>query len=575
MSEVPREPGRAVLSPERRREDLDAIGRTTFDIVVVGGGITGAGIALDAATRGCSVALLEADDWAAGTSSRSSKLIHGGLRYLEQLHFGLVREALRERSLLLERLAPHLVRPVPFLFPLRHRAWERAYVGAGLRLYDAFAGVLRAPGDARIAPHRHLSRREVLVAAPALRAAGLRGGLAYYDAEVDDARYALEVVRTAAAYGALALTRARVVGFLGDQDTVRGVIVRDEEGGTEVEVRARGVICAGGVWTAQMQSVAGVSNGLRVRRSKGVHLIVPRARLPLTTGLIVRAGKSVLLVIPWGGHWIVGTTDTEWTLESNEPVATAADIRYLLDRLNAELAVALTETDVVATYAGLRPLLEGRARSTAELVREHAVVRPRRGLTVVAGGKYTTYRVMAADAVDLALRDLGGAVPTSETATLPLLGAARRDEDAAPTDLARRVGLAPERAAHLAARYGALASEVAAAVADDATLAEPIPGAEDYLLAEARYACSHEGALGLADVLERRTRIAIEYPDRGASAAVTVAEALAPVLGWRPDDVTRAVDAYRRRVAARRAAESAPDDARAQAELADAGAGRG
>lgn len=572
MKEVLPETGRAVLSPERRRESLDAIAHTTIDVVVVGGGITGAGVALDAVTRGCSVALLEADDWAAGTSSRSSKLIHGGLRYLEQLHFGLVREALRERSLLLERLAPHLVRPVPFLFPLRHRAWERAYVGAGLRLYDAFAGVVDVPGDARIAPHRHLGRREALAAAPGLRDAGLRGGLVYYDAQVDDARYALEVVRTAAAYGALVATRARVVGFLGDKNGVRGVAVRDEESGTEFEVRARSVICAGGIWTAQLQSVAGVSDGLRVRRSKGVHLVLPRARLPLDTGLIVRSGKSVLLVIPWGRHWIVGTTDTEWTLESNEPVATAADVGYLLDRLNAEFAVAISEADIVATYAGLRPLLKGRAASTARLGREHAVVRPRPGLTVVAGGKYTTYRVMAADAVDLALADLGRVSPASETAAIPLLGAARSDEDGSLTNVVRRVGLAPQSLERLKARYGALASEVVAVMAGDATMAEPIPGAEDYLLAEARYACSHEGALGLGDVLARRTRIAIEYSDRGGSAAAAVAGALAPVLGWSADDVAREVDEYRRRAAAQRAAESAPDDASAEAELASAGA---
>ncbi len=574
MKETLPETGRAVLSPERRRESLDAIAETTVDIVVVGGGITGAGVALDAVTRGCSVALLEADDWAAGTSSRSSKLIHGGLRYLEQLRFGLVREALRERALLLERLAPHLVRPVPFLFPLRHRAWERAYVGTGLHVYDALAGVLRSQGDARIVPHRHLDRREVLAAAPGLRDAGLRGGLTYYDAEVDDARFALEVVRTAAAYGALVATRARVTGFLSDKGGVRGVVARDEESGTDLEVRAKSVVCAGGVWTTPLQIAAGVSDGLQVRASKGVHLVLPQERLPLSMGLIVRAGKSVLLVIPWGRHWIVGTTDTEWTLESHEPVATAADVHYLLDRLNAELAVSVSASDIVATYAGLRPLLAGRAASTSELGREHVVVRPRPGLTVVAGGKYTTYRVMAADAVDLALRDVGRGLPASKTATIPLLGAGG-DEHEDMASLGRRAGLADEIVEHLRARYGALASEVIALVAGDAALVQPIPGAEDYLLAEARYACSHEGALGLADVLERRIRIAIEYPDRGATAAAAIADVLAPVLGWNTEDTTRAVDAYRRSVTARRAAESAPDDGRAQAEMATATASRG
>ena len=409
----------------------------------------------------------------------------------------------------------------------------------------------------------------MLAAAPGLRDAGLRGGLTYYDAEVDDARFALEVVRTAAAYGALVATRARVTGFLSDKGGVRGVVARDEESGTDLEVRARRALSArvaSGPRRCKLRLASPMD--CRSATSKGVHLVLPQERLPLSMGLIVRAGKSVLLVIPWGRHWIVGTTDTEWTLESHEPVATAADVHYLLDRLNAELAVSVSASDIVATYAGLRPLLAGRAASTSELGREHVVVRPRPGLTVVAGGKYTTYRVMAADAVDLALRDVGRGLPASKTATIPLLGAGG-DEHEDMASLGRRAGLADEIVEHLRARYGALASEVIALVAGDAALVQPIPGAEDYLLAEARYACSHEGALGLADVLERRIRIAIEYPDRGATAAAAIADVLAPVLGWNTEDTTRAVDAYRRSVTARRAAESAPDDGRAQAEAGD------
>ena len=325
----------ANLSPARRDDDLAAMATDEVDIIVVGGGITGAGAALDAASRGLSVGLVEARDWAAGTSSRSSKLIHGGLRYLEHLHFGLVREALRERALLVERLAPHLVHPVPFLFPLRHRGFDRAYVGSGLVFYDLMAGSWRDGRTRAIPRHRHLSRRQTLTIAPAIRSRGLRGGFRYFDAQVDDARYTLEVVRTAASFGAKVANQAKVVGFLRHGERVRGVVVRDEETGNEFEAKARQVICAGGVWTAELQSLAGVASGLEVRMSKGVHLVLPRESLTLETGLIVRAEKSVLLVIPWGRHWLIGTTDTDWSLSRDDPAVNSGDIAYLLDHLNA------------------------------------------------------------------------------------------------------------------------------------------------------------------------------------------------------------------------------------------------
>ena len=319
------------LGPEERRAALDRMREERFDVVVIGGGVVGAGCALDAATRGLSVALVEARDFAAGTSSRSSKLIHGGLRYLEQRDFRLVREALRERSLLLNVLAPHLVRPVPFLLPLTEH-WQRAYIGAGMLLYDGLGGHHGLPR------HRHLTRRGALRLAPALRKDALVGAIQYHDAKVDDARHTLTVARTAAQFGAAVANNARVIGFLREGERVTGVRVRDEQTGDEIEVRAREVVNATGVWTDDVQHLVGERGKFKVRASKGIHLVVPRDRIQLDTGLILRTETSVLFVIPWGRHWIVGTTDTDWNLDKPHPAASRTDIDYLLEQVNAVLA---------------------------------------------------------------------------------------------------------------------------------------------------------------------------------------------------------------------------------------------
>ncbi|WP_101789855.1 glycerol-3-phosphate dehydrogenase/oxidase [Nonomuraea indica] len=552
------------LGPAYRAEALRRMDESEFDVLVVGGGVVGAGVALDAVSRGLSVAMVEAQDWAAGTSSRSSKLIHGGLRYLEQLDFRLVREALRERDLLLTRLAPHLVRPVPFLFPLRHRVWERFYVGAGIALYDLLDGARTLPR------HRHLSRRRALAAAPSLNADGLVGAVQYHDAQVDDARFAMTLARTAAQYGAAVVTRARVTGLVREGDRVTGARVRDLERDDEIVVRARQVINATGVWTDETGELAGNPGGLRVRASKGVHITVPRDRITLHTGLILRTEKSVLFTIPWGRHWIIGTTDTDWCLDKAHPVASRADIDYLLDRVNQVLETPLTHDDVDGVYTGLRPLLAGDASDTAKLSREHTVARPAPGLVVIAGGKYTTYRVMARDAVDVAVRDLGSAVPASVTHRLPLLGAegyeALRN---ARCRLAARAGLDVARVERLLRRYGSAVVDVLGLVEGDPALGEPIAGAADYLRAEAVYAASHEGALHLEDVLVRRTRISIEERDRGLAAADEVAALIAPVLGWDAADVRRETERYRALVQAEMSAELQPDDVSADAARAE------
>jgi glycerol-3-phosphate dehydrogenase len=553
------------LSPDDRARALTAMAAADeLDILVIGGGVVGAGAALDAATRGLSVGLVEARDWASGTSSRSSKLIHGGLRYLEMLDFRLVQEALRERGLLVQRLAPHLVRPVKFLYPLTHRGWERIYVGAGVALYDTM-GI--SSGNSRGLPHhRHLTKRHALREVPALKSEALTGAVQYYDAQVDDARHTATIVRTAAAYGALCANRTRVTDFLRQGERVTGARLLDVETGDTFEVRAKQVINATGVWTDDTQALAGTRGQFHVRASKGVHVLVPRDRINSRSGLILRTEKSVLFVIPWGRHWIVGTTDTGWNLDKWHPAVSERDVEYLLDHVNQVLSIPLTPQDVEGVYAGLRPLLAGEAAETSKLSREHLVGHPVPGLVVVAGGKYTTYRVMAADAVDEAVRGLDEKVPPSTTETVPLLGA-----DGfhalwnARNVLARRSGLHVARIEHLLNRYGSLIDEVLALVKADPSLGEPLPSSDDYLRAEAVYAVTHEGARHLDDVLARRTRISIESWDRGVDAARTVAELIAGPLGWDEKQIENEVEHYRLRVAAERQAQEQPDDQTADA----------
>jgi glycerol-3-phosphate dehydrogenase len=535
-----------------------------LDVLVVGGGVVGAGIALDAVTRGLTTGLVEARDWASGTSSRSSKLVHGGLRYLEMLDFGLVREALKERGLLLQRLAPHLVKPVPFLYPLARRGWERCYVGAGVAMYDTMG---LSSGHSRGLPrHRHLTRSHALRVAPCLRRDALVGAVQYYDAQVDDARFVATLVRTAAAYGAHAANRARVVGFLREGERVVGARVCDLEQGGEVEVRARQIVNATGVWTDDTQALVGERGRFHVRASKGIHLVVPRDRVHSTTGLILRTEKSVLFVIPWGRHWIIGTTDTDWNLDKAHPAASSADIDYLLEHVNSVLATPLTRDDVEGVYAGLRPLLAGESDATSKLSREHTVAHPVPGLVMVAGGKYTTYRVMAKDAVDEAVHGLDRRVAPCTTEDVPLLGAEGfRALWNARARIAERAGLHVARVEHLLNRYGSLAEEVLELIARDPDLGRPLTGADDYLRAEAVYAASHEGARHLDDVLTRRTRISIETFDRGTRCVREVADLVAPVLGWDAAQVEREVEHYEKRVEAERESQRQPDDRTADA----------
>lgn len=555
----------SALSPEARTQALLDLEAGELDVLVVGGGVVGTGCALDAVTRGLRVGMVEARDWASGTSSRSSKLLHGGLRYLEMLDFALVKEALKERGLHLQRLAPHLVRPVSFLYPLQHRGWERPYVGAGIALYDVM-GMVGAGRIAGMPAHRHLTRRKALREAPCLKPGALTGAVKYYDGQVDDARHVMMIARTAAAYGAICANRTEVVRLLRQGERVTGARVRDLESGHEFDVQAKQVINATGVWTDDTQEMVGGRGQIHVTASKGVHLVVPRDRIPSSTGIILRTEKSVLFVIPWGRHWIVGTTDSAWTYDKAHPAASAKDIDYILDHVNAVLRTPLTHADVEGVYAGLRPLLSGESDATSKLSREHIVAHPAPGLVVVAGGKYTTYRVMAKDAVDEASRALDGRVPESITDDVPLVGAegyhALWNQRHLP---AARSGLHVARIEHLLHRQGMLIYDLLELVDKDPSLGRPVEGSDDYLQVEVVYAASHEGARHLDDVLARRTRLSIETWDRGVVAAESSARLMGGVLGWDEAQVEREVRLYTERVAAERDSQQQPDDAVADA----------
>ena len=558
------------LNPVQRERDLEALSSETFDILVIGGGVTGAGTALDAATRGLRTAVVEAQDWASGTSSRSSRLIHGGLRYLYNLDFALVAEALGERGRLLSRLAPHLVKAQPFLWPLKQRVIERAYSMVGVGLYDALA-VIRAGGRRTVPLQRHLGKAGAKEQFTDVRDDALIGAIQFYDARVDDARLVINLVRSAVRFGARAVSRTAVVGLIqGEDGRVSGARVRDLESGREFEVNARVVINATGVWTESTQSLARTTNaGLKVLASKGIHILVPRDRIRAKSGMFLRTEKSVLFIIPWPHYWVIGTTDTAWHEQLKHPVPTSADIDYVLEHANAVLSANLTRDDIIGTYAGLRPLLQpvgADEAKSAKVSREHTTLEAAPGLVVIAGGKYTTYRVMAKDAVDVALGKERASELPSITHDVPLLGAdgfgavvRRRDA------IAGRYGWSDSRVEDLTDRYGSEIDDLLALVDEDASLGQPLQASDWYLRAEVAFACHYEGALHLEDILVQRIRLNSSSPDRGASAVDEVAEIAAGILGWDAGRAEAEKANYRARVAAELAAQQEPTDAGASA----------
>lgn len=533
------------LSPSARTDAIKSLRDDQFDILVIGGGINGVGIALDAASRGLKVALVEMADFASGTSSRSSKLIHGGLRYLEQYDFKLVREALQERELMVTTLAPHLVKPVSFLYPLTEKFKERTYVGAGMALYDALRGFKRA-----LPWHKHISQRELSEIAPSLRLDLITGGYQYFDAQVDDARHTMMIARTAAKYGAVITTRTSCKQLIKKGRRVEGALIQDLESGAEFEVRAKSTIMAAGVWTDPLYESFGVKPGYRVRMSKGAHIVVPGNAIKSTTGVIIKTDLSVLFIIPWGDKWIVGTTDTDYESDRSSPLASREDVNYILAQANRVLEPKLERSQVIGVFAGLRPLVSADPDSpTTELSREHVVDHPVPGFVTIAGGKYTTYRVMSEDAVNSAVADLKRLVPDSCTETLAIVGADGYSVLLNKADeLAREYGISKETIDHLLNRHGALFSEVLEPALSDKSLLNPLIDQLPYLKAEILYAVTHEGARSVDDVLSRRTRINFEAKDQGLGAAKEVASIIGRVLGWSAAQSNESIKNYEKQV---------------------------
>ncbi|ROS25991.1 glycerol-3-phosphate dehydrogenase/oxidase [Cellulomonas sp. PhB150] len=561
----------APLTAQARTDALAALRGSAaredeLDVLVIGGGVTGAGVAVDAVTRGLSTAIVEAQDWASGTSSRSSKLVHGGLRYLQMLDFHLVREALTERDLLINRLAPHLVKPVSFLYPLENRVWERAYVGAGVALYDTLASV---NGGKRALPiHRHLSRKGMERLFPDLRHDAAIGAVRYWDASVDDARLVETLVRTAVSYGAHAASRTQLVDLhTTSGGAVTGAELVDLETGEHFDVRARHVINATGVWTEATESLAGSDGGLKVLASKGVHIVVPRSRISGDVGLILQTEKSVLFIIPWSRYWVIGTTDTPWEQELTHPVATSADIDYVMEHANAVLSRPITREDIIGTWAGLRPLLQPGTKegtSSAKVSREHTVASPTPGLTVIAGGKLTTYRVMAKDAVDFAIGSRATTLP-SITHEVQLVGAeGLRVFQRQARAIGAKYDWDRPRMDHLLHRYGSLLGELIDLCDANPELAKPLANADAYIGAEIVYAASHEGALHLDDIFMHRTRLNYEQLDKGVGAIDEIADLVAPILGWDAETRAAEIASYRARAEAEEAAAAQPDDVSAE-----------
>jgi len=544
---------KSVLNPQQREAAIQALSTEEFDILVIGGGVTGAGIALDAATRGLKVALVESQDYAAGTSSRSSKLIHGGLRYLEQYDFKLVREALHERELMVTTQAPHLVKPLSFLYPLHSKIRERTYVGAGIFLYDILRGLQRA-----LPNHKHLSHKKVQEAAPCLDPKIVLGGIEYFDAQVDDARHTMMIIRTAGLYGAVLTNHTRVESLVRNGEAVIGAEVTDLDSGKRITVRAKSTIMAAGIWSNELHDRFGIKANYSVRMSKGVHIVVPRSAIDSTVGMILKTEVSVLFVIPWTeDKWLIGTTDTDYTGDRTNPLPDAADIDYIIEQVNKVLLKPISRADLLGAYAGLRPLVSSeKASATTKVSREHIVDHPVPGFVSIAGGKYTTYRVMAKDAVDASVSDLGRpekGVPESVTRDTPLLGADGFHALVNSADrLASDLGISSEEVLRLLNRYGSDIFEFGSLIKENPELRKPISDGAQYLGIEIYFAASHEGAMSVSDVLLRRTRIFFESGDYGLSSTARVAEIISPLLGWSAEQAQASIRDYEDLVQAER-----------------------
>lgn len=536
-----------------RTAALDRLASTEFDVVVVGGGITGVGCALDAASRGLRTALIERDDFASGTSSKSSKLVHGGIRYLQQGDVRLVYEALHERQILLHN-APHLVKVLPFLIPIMSRngvvdrKLARA-MGSAMWMYDLTGGI-------RIGKlHRRLSVERTLAHFPTLKREGLLPSYLYYDAEADDARLVLTVARTAAiGHGAVVVNRTALTGLHKD-DAGRVTALDVTADGRSFSVRTRAVINATGVWSDDVRSLDDETHRRSIRPAKGVHLTIRRELVDndIAAVIPVPGDKRSVFVVPWGDFTFVGTTDTDYDGPVDDPQCTPDDIEYLLRALNAAITTEVTAEDIVGTWAGLRPLVADpdMPARTADLSRRHRVDASPSGVVTVTGGKLTTYREMAADAVDAVIAEVfdGDLLERvrrhSRTKRLALLGAKGYASIIDRADSLSPLGGDVVR--HLADRYGDEATTVLAMAEADPDLAAPLVPGLPHLRAEAIFAVRYEMATTLDDVLSRRTRALLKLRDAADAAADDVARLIADELGWDDDEIGRQVDDFRRR----------------------------
>jgi glycerol-3-phosphate dehydrogenase len=525
------------FSVVHRDAEIADAASSTVDVLVIGMGATGAGIALDAASRGMSVVAVDKGDVASGTSSKSSKLIHGGLRYLENLELGLVHESVVERQIL-QRLAPHLVRPMDFVYPVLSDTAKAALIGVGLTTYDVFAGVRN------VRRHRRVSAEDAIELVPPLAGSDLSRAYVYGDCATDDARLVLAVVRAARGFGAVTLTYTEVVDLLEDDSRAAGASVRDVLTGADYDVRARHVVNATGVWVDRIRLLEDPAQQLSLQPSKGVHLVLDHDSLPLTGASLVlpsrQGDERSMFVIPWGRQTIVGTTDTPYDGPLDSPSVEQPDVDYCLAATNAVFGTRLDQSDVVGGWAGLRPLLRSAAAANpSDMSRRHAVTEGPSGLVTVTGGKLTTFRRMAKDVVDrLVARDERHA--RCRTAEIPL--GSTRPYQRQLADLLAGTSLDAELAELLVRQYGAAAPDVAA-LAFSPELALPMSSAAAHVLAEVVYAARHEGAATLADVLSRRTRLSLRARDAALPTAPLAAELLARELGrdekWATDQVTQ------------------------------------
>lgn len=507
-----------IWSGPGRTDDFSRLLNERWDLFIIGGGITGSGIALDAASRGLRVALVDKGDFASGTSGKSSKLIHGGLRYLREMQFRTTLESSREKRIL-KSIAPHLIEDLPFIFPISPGFGQGLMTGTGLWIYDRMAS---NPGELR---HHRMSADETSRALPRFDASKHRGAFVYHDAKADDCRLTLHVLKRAVTFGALALNYVAVEGFEQQGDTVVAARIRDAESGRTGSVAAKVFINAVGVWCDEVRAMHQNVETPLIRPSKGIHIVVPRSRLGHTTAVVIPSpeDRRIIFLIPWGEHTLIGTTDTLYSGRLESARAESADVAYLLGKVNhAFPAVGLTMSDIRSTYAGLRPLLHNTADHPSRASRDHLLVRSPSGVWTITGGKLTTYRRMAVEVVDSAIESFGLAGRPSETDRIDLFAAAPTDD---PLNRA----------------YGSEADEIRRQAREDPRLNAPLAEGLPNLLAESVYAVEKERAVHVSDILTRRVRAAVFAEHQGRSAAERVARLLESRMHWNP---TREIDRF-------------------------------